>query len=124
MRQSYRLEHAPKTVTQMKAEKADGEDVPGRNPPDLKSGDYVLIDIPCDELSVGMDVSSGEMQEVEDDENKDDGAAPVHGARGVGGDNRLFAGVADGPGRLAPKRELKGGDDVQKLWTTSAVFGV
>ena len=58
----------------MEAQQTDGKDVPGRNPPHLKSRDDVAVDIAGDELRMGMDVPGGELQEVEDDESKDDRA--------------------------------------------------
>ena len=47
-----------------------------------------------------MDVAGGELQQMKDDEGQNDGAAPVHGARGVGGVDGLFARVADRARRL------------------------
>ena len=39
----------------------------------------------------GWIVAGGQVQQVEDDEGQHDGAAPVHGARGVGGGDRFLA---------------------------------
>ena len=61
-----------------------------------------------------MENAGGELEQVKDDEGQNDGAAPVHGARGVGGVDGLFARVADRAGRLAAQRELHGDGDVQR----------
>jgi len=113
MRQSDGLKHAPKAVAKMKTEKAHGEDVPGRDPPYLESGNYILIDVALDESRTRVDVTGCELKEMEDDEGEDDGAAPIHGAGGVGGVDGLAARVADRPGGLAAECKLNGCSDMQ-----------
>ena len=108
------LKHAPEAVAQMEAEQEQGEDVPGGNPPHAESADDVVVDIAFDEMRLRMDVAGGELQQVEDDEGQDDGAAPVHGAVSVVGIDRLLDLVADGPGFAIAQGQLDGGHDVQQ----------
>src|ERR1700679_2401966 len=114
MREADRLEHAPEAVAKMKAEQANGDDVPGRNPPDLKYRDDVVIDVACDELRLGMYVAGGELEQMEHDEDQDNRPAPVHGARGVGRVDRLFARVANRPRCLTAERKLYRCGNVQR----------
>ena len=62
--------HAPQTMAQVKTQQADREDVPGRNPPDLKTGHHVVINIAFNERCFGMKNSGGELQQVKNNENK------------------------------------------------------
>jgi len=107
------LEHAPQAMAKVQTQKAHSEDVPGRNPPYLESGNYILIDVTLDEGRTRVDVTGCELKEMEDDEGQDDGAAPVHGAGGIGRVDGLAARVADRPGCLAAERKLNGCSDMQ-----------
>ena len=89
------------------------KDVPGGNPPDLEAGNDVLIDVAIDEGGLRVDVTGCELKEMEDDEGQNDGAAPVHGAGGVGGVDGLSAGVSDRSGGLAAERKLNGCSNMQ-----------
>src|ERR1700677_72423 len=113
MRETYGLEHAPQAVTEVEAKKAEGDAIPDRSPPDLEAGYYVLIDVAFDEGCMRVDVTGCELKEMEDDEGEDDGAAPVHGAGGVGGVDGLSARIFDRPGCFAAERKLNGCSNMQ-----------
>jgi len=108
------LEHAPETVVEVVAKHDHGNDIEERDGPKLEAGDDIVVDIMVDEWSAGMDYAEGEMEQVENDEGEDDGAAPGHGAGGVGGMRVDFFNVGDRTGGALKKNQLPGGPDVQK----------
>ena len=109
-----RLKHAPQAVAQVQAQKADGDDVGERDPPHLKAGNHVVVDVALNVGRAGMDVAGGQVQQMEDDEGEHDGARPVHGPRGVGGSDGLLARIADRARALFAQGQLHGRDDVQR----------
>ncbi len=111
MVQAQRLEQAPQAVVQVEAQRHLGGDVEHRHPPHLKAGHHVVVDVAGHEA--GVHRPPGEMQQVVDDEQRDDDAAPAHGARSVGGVDARAAGVGDRPRRAADQVELPRGPDVQ-----------
>ena len=72
-----------------------------------------MVDISGDKGRFGVNRAGGKLQQMKDDENKNNGPAPIHGARSIGGVDGLFAGVADGSGGLAAERQLDGGGNMQ-----------
>ena len=97
----------------MEAEQDQGEDVPEGNPPHAEPGHHVLVDLALNKARFGMDVASGELQQVKDDEGQHDRAAPVHGAVGVIRIDGLLDLVADRPRFLVAQGQLNRGYDVQ-----------
>ena len=65
-----------------------------------------------EKLEIRVDGSSGEVQQVVDDEGENDGAAPVHGAGGVRGDDGSVADVGDGAGGVIELGKLDGAENV------------
>ena len=51
MVQAERIEHAPEAVVEVQAEGEVGDDVDRLDPPDLKSGHDVVVDVVLDEAS-------------------------------------------------------------------------
>src|ERR1017187_7339082 len=114
---AHGLEHAPQAMVQVHAQQDHRHDVKRRDRVVLEAGDDVVVDVrrhgvPIDVLQ-GEYGPNGEVQDVKDDEGADDGAAPDHGAGGVGSRHVILLDVGDGPGGpiLAPK--LDGGGNVQ-----------
>src|SRR5208337_1612711 len=111
--EAERLKHAPQAVIEVIAKHDHGDDVEERDGPDLEAGDDVVVDVVLVEGPAGVHGPESKVQEVENEESEDDGAAPEHGAGGVGGIEIGLFDVVDGPGVALQEPELEGGPDVQ-----------
>lgn len=107
MAESERLKHAPQTVVKVKAEQDHGHDVKERHWPELETGDYIVVDVVFFEGPARVHDTKSEMQEVEDYEGENDGAAPHHRAGRVSGMEVGFFDIPNGPGGALQAPELK-----------------
>lgn len=113
MAEAEGLKHAPKAMVEVIAEHGHGDDVKERDGPNLEPEDDIVIDVLLVEGSARMNGTQGELQEVPNNECQDDGAAPHHGARRVGGMDVGLFDVADGAGFALEEPELEGRPNVQ-----------
>ena len=113
MAEAERLKHAPEAVIEVVAKHDHGDDVEERNGPDLKAEDHVIVNVVFVEGRAGMNGAERELQQVENNESRDDGAAPQHGAGSVSGIEIGLLDVFDGPGVALQQPKLEGRPDVQ-----------
>ena len=114
MVKTERLYEAGRTVAHVQAEENHRKDVPGRDVPNAEAGDHVVIDVTFFEIGARVDDAGGEMEQVIDDKAEEDGTAPIHGTRGVTGDNIFLAGVAFGACGVVTQGEADAGPDVEQ----------
>src|SRR5438105_9451854 len=111
--QADAADRAPRTVKKVKTECDHRDDVEKRDPPDAEAGDHVRVHILVTENTRRSNGSSGEMENVEDDEQEQQGATPSHRPRG----NRRGLGIAFYVSNRARSAtlpsELNGGNDMQ-----------
>src|SRR5437899_3276175 len=106
------LEHAPQPVIQVQSEQQDRDDVSDGNRNHTKSGDYV---VEYATFFKGQSTrAKGQMQNMVDDERRDDRTAPHHGARSIAGIDRYFLSISDRPRFLRERGELDGSRDMQR----------
>src|SRR5208283_3147557 len=113
MAEAERLKHAPQAVIEVIAKHDHGDDVENGDGPNLEAGDHVVVDVAFVEGPAGVHGAEGEVEEMENQESEDDGAAPQHRAGSVGGIEIGLLDVADGAGGALQKPELEGRPDVQ-----------
>ena len=108
---AQRLEQAPQAVVEVEAQDHVGDDVDRRHPGDAEAGEDVVVDVVGPEVGVGG--APGQVHQVVDDVEQEDGAAPPHRPRRVVELHQLAARVVlrAGPPRLQP--EGGGGVDVE-----------
>src|SRR5512138_1086746 len=106
-------------MIEVESEKDHRENVERGDPPDTKAGDEIPIDVaaPGDVESLmppgGVDLSGGEMEDVQDDEDEEQHSAPSHRARCPRGHLRLTLLIANRPRRARAHRELVGHEHMQ-----------
>lgn len=113
MAEAERLKHTPQAVIEVITKHDHSDDVEEGDGPDLEAGDDVVVDIVFIERTARVQGPEGQVEEVEDYERQDDWAAPLHGARGVGGIDVSFFDVTDGASCALQKPELPGRPNVQ-----------
>ena len=100
-------------MIEVQAERDHGDDIEGRHPGYLKAPDDIGVDVALEKAPRGVDRAGRKVENVDDDEDEEQDAAPTHRASGEGGNLRLTPCVADGTGRAVPERELNGGQHVK-----------
>src|ERR1700756_2964387 len=113
MAEAERLEDAPKAMIEVITKHDHGKDVEERDGPYLEACDDVVVNVVLVEGPAGVYGSERKVQKVEDHESRDDGTAPQHGPRSVGGIEAGPLDVLDGPCLPLQKPELERRPDVQ-----------
>src|SRR5579871_2276929 len=107
---AHGLEHAPQSVVQMHAQQDHRENVECGDPVILKAQDNVAVHVgsihPDLRSRQPRHCSHGQMQHMEDDEGRDDGSAPEHGAGGIRSRNIILLYILDRPGGTILTPEL------------------
>ena len=107
------LEHRPRPVEEVDAERDVGDEVDRRHAGPAEGGHEVAVGVAADE--VGVRRAPGEVGEVEDDEEPDDDAGPAHrAAGGVGGLEVAALLVARAVRSVVHAREAVGRVDVEE----------
>ena len=111
MADSDGLEHAPDAVAQMHADKDHCNNVGDRGRNHFKPGDEVVIGIKLGEIR--MKRAGGQVQQMKDDEGRDDRTAPHHRSRCEAGLHVRPFDIRDRPCLLLQQGKRDRSPDVQ-----------